>query len=57
MTKIINFTMKIKGGGREGGTCEVLRHCHPPPKSGTCTHMSGLKLIAVKESLELFAQV
>ena len=30
MTKIINFAMKIKGGGREGGTCEVLRPCHPP---------------------------
>ena len=29
MTKIINFAMKIKGGGREGGTCEVLRPCHP----------------------------
>ena len=31
MTKIKNFAMKIKGGGREGGTCEVLRPCHPPP--------------------------
>ena len=29
MTKIINFAMKIKGGGREGGTCEALRPCHP----------------------------
>ena len=29
MTKILNFGLKIKGGGREGGTCEVLRPCHP----------------------------
>ena len=32
MTKILNFALKIKGGGREGGTCEVLRPCHPPQK-------------------------
>ena len=32
MTKILNFALKIKGGGREGGTCEVLRPCHPPKK-------------------------
>ena len=30
MTKRLNFALKIKGGGREGGTCEVLRPCHPP---------------------------
>ena len=30
MTKIFNFALKIMGGGREGGTCEVLRPCHPP---------------------------
>ena len=30
MTKILNFALKIKGGGREGGTCQVLRPCHPP---------------------------
>ena len=30
MTKILNFALKIKGGGREGGTCEDLRPCHPP---------------------------
>ena len=30
MTKILNFALKIKVGGREGGTCEVLRPCHPP---------------------------
>ena len=29
MTNILNFALKIKGGGREGGTCEVLRPCHP----------------------------
>ena len=28
MTKTFNFDLKIKGGGREGGTCEVLRPCH-----------------------------
>ena len=32
MTKILNFALKIKGAGREGVTCEVLRACHPPPK-------------------------
>ena len=30
MTKMLNFSLKIKGGGREGGTCEVLRPCLPP---------------------------
>ena len=30
MTKMLTFALKIKGGGREGGTCEVLRPCHPP---------------------------
>ena len=30
MRKILNFALKIKGGGREGGACEVLRPCHPP---------------------------
>ena len=38
MTKILNLTLKVKAGGREGGTCEVLRPCHPPKKKfGTCT--------------------
>ena len=32
MKKNLNFALKIKGGGREGGTCEVLRPCHIPPK-------------------------
>ena len=32
MTKILNFALKIKGRDREGGTCEVLRLCHPPKK-------------------------
>ena len=32
MTKILNFALKIKRGGREGGTCEVFRPCHPPKK-------------------------
>ena len=30
MTKILNFGLKIKEGGREGDTCQVLRSCHPP---------------------------
>ena len=30
MTKILNFALTIKEGGREGGTCEVLRPCDPP---------------------------
>ena len=29
MTKIFNFALNIKEGGREGGTCKVLRPCHP----------------------------
>ena len=33
MTKIFNFPLKIKGGGREGGRSEVLRHCHPSPQN------------------------
>ena len=32
MIKILNFALKIKEGGREGGTCEVLQPCHHPPK-------------------------
>ena len=39
VTKILNFALKIKGGGREGGKCEVLRPCHPAPKFGTCTRL------------------
>ena len=30
MTKILNFALKIKGGDRQGGKCEVRRPCHPP---------------------------
>ena len=40
MTKLLNFALKIKGGGREGGTCEVLQPCHPP-KFETCTNPIG----------------
>ena len=32
MTKLFNFVLNIKGGGREGGTCKVLQPCHPSPK-------------------------
>ena len=35
MTKSLDFALKIKGGGREGGTYEVLSL--PPPEFGTCT--------------------
>ena len=31
MTKILNLALKIKGDGSKGGTCEVLRPCHPLP--------------------------
>ena len=40
MTKIINFALKIKGVGREGDTCEVLRPCHPF-KIETCTFIQA----------------
>ena len=30
MTKKIKFALKIKGSGREGGSCDALRPCHPP---------------------------
>ena len=32
MTNIFNFVLKIKVGGREGGTCKVLRPCPPKKK-------------------------
>ena len=41
MTKILNFALKIKGGGREGGTCEVLLPCHPL-KFETCTSLNPI---------------
>ena len=31
MTIILNFALKINGGGKEGGTCEVLDPATPPP--------------------------
>ena len=33
MTKIANFALKIKRGGREGGTCKLLRPCPPQKKT------------------------
>ena len=45
MTKFLNSALKIKGGGREGDTCEVLRPCHPP-KFGTCTIIVGQNHLA-----------
>ena len=54
MTKNLNSALKIKGGGREGDTCEVLQPCHPhpPKKFGTCTiswHKLHLRFGPVKE--------
>ena len=49
MTKILNFALKIKGVGREGGTCEVLRPCHPIPQHLECapTHLNnGISVFA-----------
>ena len=45
MTKISNFALKIMGGGREGGTCQVLRPCQPPQKKNfeTCTSTYRIK--------------
>ena len=40
MTKILNFGLKIKGGGREGGTCESSDPA-TPSKFETCTGYSG----------------
>ena len=36
MTRIKNFALKIKGGGREGGTFKILQLCHPPKKNLEC---------------------
>ena len=54
MTKIFNFGLKIKGGGREGGTHEVLRPCHPP-KFETCTKMQ-MRLVILHTSCWLLMQ-
>ena len=52
MTKILNFALKIKGGGREGGTCEVLRPCQPP-KFETCTSLhTSLSCLDVSKHFE-----
>ena len=52
MTKILNFGLKIKGGGRESGTCEVLRPCQPPPqkKIETCTRGVAATLFSPRHS-------
>ena len=47
MTKILNFALKIKGGGREGGTCEVLRPCHPPKIWNVHLQWCGKQLMIV----------
>ena len=46
MTQILKFPLKIKGGGREGGTCEVLQPCHPPPKKIWNVHIVGTRMLA-----------
>ena len=43
VTKILNFALKIKGGGREGGTCEVLL---PPPQN-----LERARLIGTEEAM------
>ena len=43
MTKIFNFALKIKEGGREGGTCEVLLPCQPPPPPENLKSAQNLK--------------
>ena len=49
MTKILNSALKIKGGGRKGGTCEVLRPCHPRPKKiETCTCREYVNIFTIK---------
>ena len=48
MTKILNFALKIKEGGREGGICEVLRPCYPPKKFGTCTSTGGKGCFSIR---------
>ena len=52
MTKILNFALKIKGGGREGGTCEVLRPCHPSKIWNV--HQSKVESIQLKVNLIYF---
>ena len=51
MTKFLNFGLKTKGDGREGGTCEVRRPCHPPPKKKktfeTCTCLHCLSSLVM----------
>ena len=41
MTNVFNFALKIKGGEREGGTCEVLRPCYPPKENLERAHGEG----------------
>ena len=41
MTKMYNFALKIKGGGREGDRYEVLRLCHPPKIWNVHQHVSS----------------
>ena len=48
------FCFEYQGGGKEGGTCEVLRPCHPQ-KFGTCTFTTMADLPAlVKADLVTF---
>ena len=49
MTKMFNFVLKSKEGGRKSDICDVLRSCHPP-KFGTCTFLdspSGSEKVAI----------
>ena len=54
MTKIYNFALKIKGGGREGDRYEVLRPCRPPPQNlERALGGQGVTVKAVSNSLIL----
>ena len=61
MTKIFNFALKIKGDGRESGTCEVLRPCHPPQNlkrapNSMVPKLSDLYFLSLRHVLTKFYQ-
>ena len=53
MTKMVNFALKIKGGGREGGTSEVLRPCHPPKIWNV--HLGSLRSPCIRSKFDILA--
>ena len=44
MTKILNFALKIKWCGKEGGPCEVLQPCHSQTLKRAPTQPRPMKL-------------